>query len=516
MDYDDYDDDDGPETLVKQNSSFGKLSADSWVTVESQYDAPDTLLFPQVADVEEREVGSKGPKVNTMSGLSAVEDKTVLDCLVTTLAGTRVQRKKFLLRPTEKWIWLGEDLATLRWKSRRRPDYVEKISLPRTKKIRCDNTELSIETDNKKKVAFQFATEKEVRVWITGISCLVPKVTKVVVNGQEMVNRAAYDPMKDSWRGKLVSERKRVNEYILLGGIGKGSFGKVKLALSKEDKRFYALKIINQGAKKCGFTNEDITREEHAILRMLKHPNIVKHRDVLYEEETDRVLYVVEYMARGVVLDSSKLEGVKPLGENGVREIMRDVVPALQYLHCQRVIHRDIKPDNLLRAGDGTVKLGDLGEARFYNVKSPDNRGKPAAPGTPAFIAPELCMSEKSPRAPSEGYASDVWSLGATIFYMIYGRAPFLAKTVFEIYDAICSQKLTFPDQPKVSRDLKSLLERMLAKEPRSRARLEEVMQHSWFHGSIRQKAELTLNEVTKEDIRNAIKRAKFVNPKHS
>lgn len=137
-----------------------------------------------------------------------------------------------------------------------------------------------------------------------------------------------------------------------------------------------------------------------------------------------QVMYVVEYMARGVVLDSSKLEGVKPLSEDGVREIMREVVAALQYLHFQKVVHRDIKPDNLLRSGDGTVKLGDLGEARFCNVKSPDTRGKPAAPGTPAFIAPELCMSEKSPRAPSDGYAADVWSLGATIFYMVSERQP--------------------------------------------------------------------------------------------
>eukprot|EP00173_Palmaria_palmata_P001637 Plantae.Rhodophyta-Palmaria_palmata.ctg19369.p1 GENE.Plantae.Rhodophyta-Palmaria_palmata.ctg19369~~Plantae.Rhodophyta-Palmaria_palmata.ctg19369.p1 ORF type:complete len:198 (-),score=40.95 Plantae.Rhodophyta-Palmaria_palmata.ctg19369:158-673(-) len=165
-------------------------------------------------------------------------------------------------------------------------------------------------------------------------------------------------------------------------------------------------------------------------------------------------------------MDSSKLEGVKPLSEDGVREIMRDVVCGLEYMHHQRIVHRDLKPENLLRAGDGTVKISDFGEARMYDVSSTE-QNKNVAPGTPAFLSPELCMSDKSPKAPAESYAADVWSLGATLFYMVYGRAPFLAKSVFEIYDAICTQKLRFPDHPKISRKLKDLMKKMLTKEPK-------------------------------------------------
>lgn len=64
---------------------------------------------------------------------------------------------------------------------------------------------------------------------------------------------------------------------------------------------------------------------------------------------------------------------------------------------------------------------------------------------------------------------------------MVYGRAPFLAKTVFEIYDCICTQKLRFTDQPKVSRSLKDLIKKMLVKEPQKRATLQEVTRHAWF-----------------------------------
>lgn len=233
-------------------------------------------------------------------------------------------------------------------------------------------------------------------------------------------------------------------------GIGRGAFGKVKLAISTVDKRFYAVKIMTK-QKKGSFLSE-ANKEEHAILRKLRHRNIVKHRDVLFDPSSDKIVLVVEYMARGVVLDSSKLEGVKPLSEEGVREIMRDVVSGLLYLHSQRVVHRDIKPDNLLRAGDGTVKLGDFGEARMYDVAAPDNRSKPTSPGTPVFLAPEFCMSDKSFKPPVENYAADVWSLGATIYYMVFGRAPFIASSVFELYDVICKEDLKFPKVRKPNR----------------------------------------------------------------
>jgi len=165
-----------------------------------------------------------------------------------------------------------------------------------------------------------------------------------------------------------------------------------------------------------------------------------------------------------------------------------------------------------LRSGDGTVKISDFGEARMYDVKAPDAR-KGAAPGTPAFIAPELCMSDKSPKPPEESYAADVWSLGASLFYMVYGRVPFLATGVFEIFETICTQKLRFPDAPKTSRKLKDLIKKMLTKEPRSRATLQEVARHAWFGGDVTQPIELKQIRITPADIDNAVGLAKWTTP---
>ncbi|KAJ8903601.1 hypothetical protein NDN08_004705 [Rhodosorus marinus] len=512
LEEDDVEDSDAEEEEIPRDDSFSKLSADSWLSVESEYDAEgDTLFFPTVNElVEEEKVPMASATENAMAKASSVPGKSVLDCVVELLRGTRAQKKKRLFRMiSEKWIWLGEDLASLMSKSKRRPDQNSRINLTKCRTLRSEGNSIAFQLD-RQRVVLNLSNPREVKLWLTGLSCLVPRDTRVFMGNTILEERLQYDPLKDSWQGKPMSTRKRVNEYILLGGIGRGSFAKVKLAISTLDKRFYAAKIMNK-SRKSSFLSES-NKTEVAILRKLRHPNIVKHRDVLFDEETDRVVLLVEYMARGVVLDSSKLQDEKKLSEEAVKEIMKDVVAGLMYLHAQRVVHRDIKPDNLLRSGDGTVKLGDFGEARMYDVNDLDSKGKPTAPGTPAFLAPEFCMSDKSPKPPPENYSADVWSLGATIYYMVYGRAPFIASSVFKLYDVICTEKLQFPSSPRVSLKLKDLLKMMLTKEPTKRATLDQVASHTWFEEPVRKKLNDRI-KITEQDIRDAIKPAKWVYP---
>mmetsp|Transcript_6928 Transcript_6928/g.21079 ORF Transcript_6928/g.21079 Transcript_6928/m.21079 type:complete len:549 (+) Transcript_6928:58-1704(+) len=504
------DDDDG---IVRQHSSFLRLSDNSWVSVESEYDSQGDNVFFAAVDVEDEDKKRSHVLTEAESGMakaSNVEGKSVLDCVVDLLRGMRAMKKKSLFRtPSEKWIWLGDDLASLMWKSKKKPDSNGRINLTKCRILKSQDSSITFILD-RKKLVLTLNSLAEVQLWITGLSCLVPRDTKVLMGSQLLKERLNYDPLRDSWRGKPISTRKRVNEYILLGGIGKGAFGKVKLAISTLDKKFYAVKIVNK--QRNGSFLTETNKEEIAVLRKLHHPHIVRHRDVLYEEKTERIVLVVEYVARGVVMDSKKLVGVKPIGEAAAKEIMRDVVSALLYLHAQHVVHRDIKPDNLLRAGDGTVKLGDFGEARMYDVIDPDNRVKPATPGTPAFLAPEFCMSERSPKPPPENYAADIWSLGATVFYMVFGRAPFLAGSVFELYDVICSEKLKFPPNSKVGRKLKDLLKMMLTKEPGSRATLKQIANHGWFEEPIKAKHAEKI-KITEADISGAIRMATWVYP---
>lgn len=505
---------DGEGRLVRQDSSFARLSADSWLTVVSEYEREgpnENLLFAQVEE-EPRKDPEEEAAASEMHAVSALADRSVLDCVVDLLRGARAQKRKVLRRYGERWIWLGEDLLTLNWKSKRRGVDQGRLNLTKVKKLRSLDRELIVETYDNHKLSLVLGGKQEATTWLTGLSCLVPKKAKVQDANKVLKDRVNYDPLRDSWRGRAVATRRHVNEYIMLGGIGRGASGQVKLALSTIDKRFYAVKVI-ANKKKSGRASPLNSPEEQAILRKLEHPNVVKHRDILADGDQGGAIVVVEFMARGVVMDSSKMVGVKPLSEDGVREIMRHVVAGLEYLHFQHIVHRDIKPDNLLRSGDGTVKISDFGEARMYDVKHADARSKGTAPGTPAFIAPELCMSDKSPKPPAESYAADIWSLGASLFYMVYGRAPFLATGVFEIFDVICTQKLRFPDQPKTSRKLKDLIKKMLTKEPRSRATLQDVAKHAWFGGEVTQPIELKQIRITPADIENAVGKASWTVP---
>jgi len=148
-----------------------------------------------------------------------------------------------------------------------------------------------------------------------------------------------------------------------------------------------------------------------------------------------------------------------------------DVVAGLDYLHQSRIIHRDIKPENLLLSSAGRVKISDFGVSHVF--ADDDDQLKQSA-GSPAFLAPELCAAGTTPH----GKLVDLWALGVTLYCFIYGRVPFMAENVLDIYEKIRTTPLTFPHP--VSPELQSLLSRLLEKDPDKRIRMEELKQHPW------------------------------------
>ncbi|KAA8494808.1 putative serine/threonine-protein kinase [Porphyridium purpureum] len=482
----------------------GRNSGDSWLSVVSEKN--NNFILSGFGGESQDITEAKLPEILAMTQLKALNNRSILDCVIELLKGTRATKKKSFRRTGERWIWLGQDLLNLIWKSKKKGEDYGKLNLAKVKNMRGIDKELVLETSSGKKLDLCFNTQEELRLWVAGLSCLVPKRSSIVCDFS-LPDRTHYDPCRDSFQSKLVCMRKQVNNFILLGTLGKGTYGKVKLAISKEDKRFYAIKITPRPGSRFGISSTDaVNAKECAVLRALRHPNLVRHREFLYDPVEDALLTVLEYMPRGVVMNSASLEGAKPLSEDGLRELVRDIVLGLEYLHQNRIVHRDIKPDNLLRGGDGTVRLSDLGEARMYALGDLPRNRRTEVPGTPAFMAPELCMTSSAPSIGSqELYPADVWSLGATIYYMVFGRVPFLAKSVFEMYEQICTAKLKFPSTPKVSKKLTQLLEAMLTKDPKKRASLLEVKSHGWFTDKVEQKHELPLVNYAALDLESAI-----------
>ncbi|KAJ1524028.1 hypothetical protein ONE63_010569 [Megalurothrips usitatus] len=208
---------------------------------------------------------------------------------------------------------------------------------------------------------------------------------------------------------------------------------------------------------------------EIAILKKLDHPNVVKLVEVLDDPEEDHLYLVFELLERGEVLH---VPTDTPLSEDKARQYFRDVVMGIEYLHYQRIIHRDIKPANLLLGEDGRVQIADLGVCNEFHGQ---DAFLSSTAGTPAFTAPEALNSRQF-----SGKACDLWSMGVTLFSLVFGDVPFHDDNVLSLYHKIKTETVRFPERPAVSAALKDLISRLLAKDPAQRATLPEVKEHPW------------------------------------
>lgn len=440
--------------------------------------------------------------------LSASSEFTILECVVEMLKGSSCLKRRNFFQVTEANAWLDPDMSAIRYRTvpKKGPVQEDKLVVAKVRRISNTDREIKIWVDEKKSVDFILPTKERACVWLSGLCCLVPARASIKSHSkykQVTERRALYDPLSDYWNGKPLTDRKWFKQYILLGSIGRGAFGKVKIALSRSDFRFYAVKVLskammrkqnrnsafervsNHGAPLAGYAADGeaaLDVNEVTVMRKLNHPNVVKLYDTYDDVVNDRLFIVLEYVANGPVMNSSKLSGAIPVSKSQVRPIFVDAVAGLMYLHSQGVVHRDFKPENLLLAGDQRAKISDFGSAKAYGESEilGKEEATPSAQrttvGTPAFTAPELCLSEKSPRVTGIPFAADIWSLGATLYYMCYGRAPFLAKSVFEMYDAICSLEVQFPPGTDLSGPIPCLLRTLLEKNPGRRATFRDIL----------------------------------------
>lgn len=137
-------------------------------------------------------------------------------------------------------------------------------------------------------------------------------------------------------------------------------------------------------------------------------------------------------------------------------------------VHGQGIIHRDIKPDNLLLTEDDCLKIVDFGVSEMFE-KSTDMRTAKSA-GSPAFLPPELCMAK---HGDISGKAADIWSMGISLYCLKYGRLPFHRDNVLEMYESIRTEDIPFPSDEDP--DLVDLLQRILQKDAEKRITMSEI-----------------------------------------
>lgn len=260
--------------------------------------------------------------------------------------------------------------------------------------------------------------------------------------------------------------KSNLSEYNLLDLVGEGSFGKVYKARKKFTGETSAIKFI---AKK-GKTERDLRslRQEIDILRVLKHPNIIAMRDAF---ETENEFCVVMEYAQGELFEV--LEDDRTLPELEVKAIARQLVSALHYLHTNRVIHRDMKPQNVLIGANKVVKLCDFGFARSIRSQS---MVMTSIKGTPLYMAPELVQEQPY------NHTVDLWSLGVILYELFVGKPPFFTNSIYTLIQKIVRDPLTWPED--MSAEFKSFLRGLLNKRPSERLSWPALLEHPFVRKS--------------------------------
>jgi len=261
------------------------------------------------------------------------------------------------------------------------------------------------------------------------------------------------------------TEEPHIGRYRLLKTIGKGNFAKVKLAKHLPTGKEVAIKIIDKTQLNPS-SLQKLFREVR-IMKMLDHPNIVKLYQVI---ETEKTLYLVmEYASGGEVFDYLVAHG--RMKEKEARAKFRQIVSAVQYCHQKRIIHRDLKAENLLLDGEMNIKIADFG---FSNEFVPGQKLDTFC-GSPPYAAPELFQGKKY-----DGPEVDVWSLGVILYTLVSGSLPFDGANLKELRERVLRGKYRIPFY--MSTDCENLLKKFLVLNPAKRASLEVIMKDKWMN----------------------------------
>jgi len=264
-------------------------------------------------------------------------------------------------------------------------------------------------------------------------------------------------------KGMVEAERsgQQIPGYSIIGKLGAGAMATVFKARQISLDRTVAIKVLPRRFS----NNADFIRRFYAEGRAaaaLNHPNIVQAFDVGQAGEFH--YFVMEYVEGATVHDL--IAEKKRIDEATAIDITMQVAEALEHAHERGLIHRDVKPKNVMLAKGGVAKLADMGLARAVTDLEAAEAEAGKAFGTPYYISPEQIRGEKEITP-----AADIYSLGATLYHMVTGAVPYDGKSPAEVMKRHLKAELTPPDHanPKLSAGISQIIEMMMAKEPRDR-----------------------------------------------
>jgi len=258
--------------------------------------------------------------------------------------------------------------------------------------------------------------------------------------------------------------KSNINFYLYGRQIGHGAFGQVNLALHIASGRLVAIKIFEKKNLKNTRAKQKITNE----IEMLSHFHHPFINQILDHFETDTHIFIVMEYVCGDLLGFMKKRG--KLSESVTKIIFKQLIEGLKYIHKKKVVHRDIKLDNILIDLTNTIKICDFGVSRKFEKDELMHEHC----GTPAYIAPEIFENHGY-----KGTACDIWSAGVTLYYMLGGVQPFKANSILELENNIMNGE--YKELEEVSFEANNLIRGMLQVNPKKRLKVDDILNDPWL-----------------------------------
>ena len=254
-------------------------------------------------------------------------------------------------------------------------------------------------------------------------------------------------------------------DYYKIGRcIGHGAFGKVNICLHILSGRIVAIKSIK---KQNGiFSKKNIQYEINLMKKLRGHKNII----TLFEKFENNKYYfiVMENAIGGNLLQTIKK--MTKLTETQSKNIFKQLIKTLKYIHSKNIVHRDIKPHNILLDLNDNIKICDFGVGKEITKGNLLNE----TCGTPAYVSPELLSGKFF-----DPFKSDIWSCGVVLYFMLSGFVPFRGENDKELHNNII--KGNFPSIDNISNECSDLLNKILEVDPNKRLDLDDILNHKWF-----------------------------------
>ncbi|XP_053111348.1 serine/threonine-protein kinase Nek1 isoform X2 [Hemicordylus capensis] len=254
-----------------------------------------------------------------------------------------------------------------------------------------------------------------------------------------------------------------MDKYIKVQKIGEGSFGKAILVKAKENGKQYVIKEIN--ISKMSNKEREESRKEVAVLANMKHPNIVLYRESF--EEGGCLYIVMDYCEGGDLFKKINAQKGVLFSEDQIMDWFVQICLALKHVHDRKILHRDIKSQNIFLTKDGTIQLGDFGIARVLNSTVELAR---TCIGTPYYLSPEIC--ENKPY----NNKSDIWALGCVLYEMCTLKHAFEAGNMKNLVLKIISGSFP-PVSVHYSYELRSLVSQLFKRNPRDRPSVSSILE---------------------------------------